>query len=63
VRATTLCFVSAGIRTHDGSLVDVSGSCDDLGRHVLQTAGIYTVRISSSGTATGSYAFTVLPSK
>jgi RHS repeat-associated protein len=44
----------------DGSLQGIAESCNDLGRHVLATAGIYAVSISSSGTATGTYAFTVL---
>ena len=43
----------------DGSLVDVAESCNDLGRHVLPAAGIYTVEIYSSGSVTGPYAFTV----
>ena len=44
----------------DGSLIDIAESCNDLGRHVLPAAGIYTVSVYSSGTATGTYAFTVL---
>jgi RHS repeat-associated protein len=47
----------------DGSPIDISGSCNDLGRHVLQAAGIYTIRIASSGTETGPYAFTVRSSQ
>jgi hypothetical protein len=47
----------------DGTPIDISGSCNDLGRHVLEAAGIYTVRISASGTETGPYAFTVRQSQ
>jgi hypothetical protein len=44
----------------DGSPQGIAESCNDLGRHVLATAGIYTISVAASGTATGPYAFTVL---
>jgi hypothetical protein len=44
----------------DGSPQAIAESCNDLGRQVLATAGTYTIRVESSDTATGSYAFTVL---
>jgi hypothetical protein len=47
----------------DGTLLNIAETCNDLGRKVLPSAGIYTVEILSSGTATGSYAFTVLASQ
>ena len=47
----------------DGTPIDIAETCNDLGRQVLPTAGIYTVRIYSSGTATGPYAFTVRASQ
>ncbi len=47
----------------DGVLVAVAQACNDLGRQVLKTAGVYTVSIYSSGTATGPYAFSVRASQ
>jgi len=44
----------------DGSLQAFSVACRDIGREVLPTAGIWTVEVSSQGTATGAYGFTVL---
>ena len=42
-----------------GSSLDIAETCNDIGRHVLPTAGVYTVRVAASGTATGPFAFTV----
>jgi RHS repeat-associated protein len=44
----------------DGSTKDSNPTCDDIGREVLTTAGVWTVRVNSSDAATGTYAFTVL---
>ncbi len=45
----------------DGSDQDLGIACDDLGRQALLIAGTYTVRVSSDGSATGAYSFTLLP--
>jgi RHS repeat-associated protein len=45
----------------EGSQQEAGTACKDLGREVLATAGTYTVRISSDGSATGGYSFTFLP--
>jgi RHS repeat-associated protein len=43
----------------DGGVQTYNGSCNDIGRQVLADAGTWTIRVSSDGTATGAYAFTV----
>jgi len=44
----------------DGSLQAFNVACRDIGREVLPTGGIWSVEVSSQGTATGAYGFTVL---
>jgi len=44
----------------DGVRQDFDTTCRDMGRQVLTTSGTWTVQVSSSTTATGAYAFTVL---
>ena len=59
--ATCQAHLQWDLRGPDQGTILSTGVCNDLGRAVLPAAGAYTVRVYGDHTATGPFAFTLIP--